>query len=67
MTKVENHLNQLNKKHRELDEQIQTLYNSETVDDAEISRLKFEKLRIKDEIFAFKKQIANELLSNIDP
>ena len=61
--KQENHLDALSRKHRELDKQIGQLQESESVDDAELMRLKQERLKIKDEIFAFKRQLAKDILT----
>lgn len=62
--KQQSHLDSLSKKHRELDKQIITLQESESFDDTEMMRLKHEKLKIKDEIFAFKRKLAGNILSN---
>jgi len=61
--KQQSHLDALNKKHRELDNQITTLQESESFDDIELSRLKHERLKVKDEIFSFKCKLANNILS----
>jgi hypothetical protein len=61
--KQENHLDALSRKHRELDKQIGQLQESESFDDAELMRLKQERLKIKDEIFAFKRQLAKDILT----
>ena len=61
--KQQNHLDALSRRHRELDRQIIELQEAESVDDLEISRLKAEKLQVKDEIFAFKRKLANDILS----
>lgn len=44
------HLAELAEKHRSLDEQIEKAVASPGVDDAQIRRLKSEKLKLKDEI-----------------
>jgi len=64
--KQENHLDALHKKHRELDRKIRALQESNSIDDLEIQRVKQEKLRVKDEIFSFKRQLANDILSDPD-
>lgn len=61
--KQQSHLDALSRKHRELDRKIRELQESESVDDLEISRLKQERLRVKDEIFSFKKNLAKEILT----
>jgi hypothetical protein len=61
--KQQSHLDALSRKHRELDKQIGQLQESESVDDAELMRLKQERLKIKDEIFAFKRQLAKDILT----
>jgi hypothetical protein len=61
--KQKSHLDALSRKHRELDRKIKELQESESVDDLEISRLKQERLRVKDEIFSFKKNLAKETLT----
>lgn len=62
--KQQSHLDALSRKHRELDKQITTLQESESFDDNEMMRLKHERLKVKDEIFAFKRQLAKDILSN---
>jgi len=62
--KQQSHLDALSRKHRELDKQITALQESESFDDNELMRLKHERLKVKDEIFAFKRQLANDILSN---
>jgi hypothetical protein len=62
--KQQSHLDALSRKHRELDKQITTLQESESFDDNELMRLKHERLKVKDEIFAFKRQLAKDILSN---
>lgn len=57
--KQEHHLDALNTKHRMLDDQIKEYEMSPAVDDAVIHQLKKEKLAVKDEITAFKKQLSN--------
>ena len=44
------HLAELAEKHRVLDEQIEKAVSSPGVDDAQITRLKSEKLKLKDQI-----------------
>lgn len=44
------HLAELAEKHRSLDEQIEKAVSSPGVDDAQIRKLKSEKLKLKDEI-----------------
>ena len=61
--KQQSHLDALSRKHRELDKQIGQLQESESFDDAELMRLKHERLKIKDEIFAFKRQLAKDILT----
>jgi hypothetical protein len=61
--KQQSHLDALSRKHRELDKQISTLQESESFDDNELMRLKHERLKVKDEIFTFKRQLANDILS----
>lgn len=61
--KQEHHLDALNRKHHDLDTQIKALQESSSVDDIEMQKLKQEKLRVKDEIFSFKRQLANDILS----
>lgn len=61
--KQQSHLDALSRKHRKLDKQITTLQESESFDDNELMRLKHERLKVKDEIFTFKRQLANDILS----
>lgn len=61
--KQQSHLDALSRKHRELDVQITTLQESESFDDMELMRLKHERLAVKDEIFAFKRKLAEDILS----
>lgn len=61
--KEENHLDALSRKHRELDKLITEMQNRESFDDLELANLKQQKLKIKDEIFAFKRQLATNILS----
>ena len=56
--KEEHHLNALNNKHKMLDEQIKHYQMTPSIDDTMIHQLKKEKLAVKDEITAFKKQIS---------
>jgi hypothetical protein len=44
------HLAELAEKHRHLDEQIEKAISSPGIDDAQITRLKSEKLKLKDEM-----------------
>jgi hypothetical protein len=44
------HLAELAEKHRHLDEQIEKAVSSPGVDDAQITRLKSEKLKLKDQM-----------------
>lgn len=62
--KQQSHLDALSRKHRELDKQITVLQESESFDDNELMRLKHERLKVKDEIFAFKRQLAKDILSS---
>lgn len=61
--KEENHLEALANKHKLIDEQIKEYEMSPSVDDATLNQLKKEKLAVKDEIFAFKRQMAKDILS----
>jgi hypothetical protein len=61
--KQENHLDALSRKHRELDTQITIMQESESFNDNELMRLKHERLKIKDEIFSFKRTLAKDILS----
>lgn len=61
--KQQSHLDALSRKHRELDRQISSLQESANFDDMELVRLKHEKLKVKDEIFAFKRKLAKDILS----
>lgn len=61
--KEENHLDALNQKHRMLNEQIKAYEASPAMDDTVIHKLKKEKLAVKDEITAFKRKLANDILS----
>ena len=61
--KQQSHLDALSRRHRELDGQITTLQESESFDDMELMRLKNERLAIKDEIFSFKRQLADNILT----
>lgn len=63
-TKEMNHLDALNRKHRDLDEQITTMQASESFDDNELMQLKHDRLKVKDEIFAFKRQLAKDILAD---
>jgi len=56
--KQEHHLEALNNKHKMLDEKIKDYETHPSVDDAVIHQLKKEKLAVKDQITAFKKQIS---------
>lgn len=47
---IASHLAELAEKHRHLDEQIEKAVASPGVDDAHITRLKSEKLKLKDEM-----------------
>lgn len=60
--KEEHHLDALNKKHQQLSEQIREYELSPGVDGAVIHQLKKEKLLIKDEIVAFKRQLMKDAL-----
>lgn len=62
-TKQQSHLDALSRKHRTLDEQITALQDSESFDDNELMKLKHERLKVKDEIFAFKRQLADNILA----
>lgn len=62
-TKQENHLDALSRKHRELDRAVTELQESEGFDDVELMRLKHERLKVKDEIFTFKRTLAKDILS----
>lgn len=62
-TKQENHLDALNRKHHQLQDQIKEYEASPSVDDVVIHQLKKEKLAVKDEIFAFKRKLAKDILS----
>jgi uncharacterized protein YdcH (DUF465 family) len=64
--KQQSHLDSLSRKHRELDSQITTLQESENFDDMELMRLKHERLKVKDEIFSFKRQLAKDILTQKD-
>lgn len=61
--KEEHHLDALNRKHQDLEKKLRTLQESTSVDDLEIQKIKQEKLRVKDEIFSFKRKMANEILA----
>ncbi|MEQ1669847.1 MAG: DUF465 domain-containing protein [Hyphomicrobium sp.] len=50
MMAMASHLAELELKHRNLDEQIEKAVASPGVDDAQIRRLKAEKLKLKDEL-----------------
>ncbi|MEE9318077.1 MAG: DUF465 domain-containing protein [Rhodospirillales bacterium] len=54
-------LEDLKKKHRQLDGQISTLMETRPIDQLEIQRLKKRKLALKDEII----QVENQLLPDI--
>ena len=62
--KEEHHLDALSRKHRELDEQITAMQSSESFDDTELAKLKHDRLKIKDEIFEFKRQLAKTILAD---
>ena len=47
---MSSHLAELAEKHRHLDEQIEKAISSPGIDDSQITRLKSEKLKLKDEI-----------------
>lgn len=47
---IESHLAELELKHRTLDQQIEKAIASPGVDDAQITRLKAEKLKLKDQM-----------------
>lgn len=66
-TKEMSHLDALNRKHRELDEQITTMQSSESFDDNELMKLKHDRLKVKDEIFEFKRKLAKEILADTTP
>lgn len=47
---IENHINELSNKHRALDHKIQSAQKSPAVDPLELTKLKRQKLRIKEEL-----------------
>lgn len=47
---IQNRINELSNKHRDLDDQIQSVQKNPARDTLEISRLKRKKLRLKEEL-----------------
>lgn len=58
-SKLQSHLNELRKKHRELDDDIINLQKGYNVHE-EVRRLKTEKLWLKDEIYRIEEELLNE-------
>ena len=58
-SKLQSHLNELRKKHRELDDDIIDLQKGYNVHE-EVRRLKTEKLWLKDEIYRIEEELLNE-------
>ena len=65
--KENNHLDALNRKHRELDNQITEMQARESFDDSELMQLKHDRLKVKDEIFEFKRKLAKDILADTTP
>lgn len=61
--KQQSHLDALSRKHKMLDEQIKEYELNPSVSDEVLHQLKKEKLAVKDEIFAFKRQLAKDILT----
>lgn len=57
-SKLLSHLNELRKRHRDLDEKIKNLYTHHITE--ELRRLKTQKLWLKDEIYRLEKQLIDE-------
>ena len=57
-SKLLSHLNELRKRHRDLDEEIKNLYTHHITE--ELRRLKTQKLWLKDEIYRLEKQLIDE-------
>jgi hypothetical protein len=55
--KLLSHLNELRKKHRDLDNEIKNLYTHHITE--ELRRLKTQKLWLKDEIYRIEKQLVS--------
>lgn len=55
--KLQSHLDELIRKHRELDQEIETRFQNKTVTE-EVRRLKTQKLFLKDEIYRIKRRLA---------
>ena len=58
-SKLQSHLNELRKKHRELDDDIINLQKGYNVHE-KVRRLKTEKLWLKDEIYRIEEELLNE-------
>ena len=58
---TDNHLDALSRKHRELDRKIKELQESTSINDLEITNMKQQKLRIKDEILKYKQTLNKEV------
>jgi hypothetical protein len=56
--KLQAHLDELTRKHRELDTELQVRYNNQTVTD-EVRRMKTMKLYLKDEIHRINTKLGN--------
>lgn len=50
---IENHINELSNKHRDLDNKIQTAQKQPAPDPLELSRLKKQKLQLKEQLSNF--------------
>jgi hypothetical protein len=61
--KQQSHLDALSRKHKMLDEQIKEYEVNPSISDEVMHQLKKEKLAVKDEIFAFKRQLAKDILT----